>query len=358
MNYRLASLLAAEAITATATKTLDINLASPISRIIIQVKGMNSTDVPTAHPAKMVTKIELVDGSDVLMSLSGMEAQALSYYSQGRMPHNVLNYINNVNAIATYELYFGRYLWDKMLAFDAKKFVNPQLKITHNIAAGGSAPDAGEISVFADTFDEQGITPMGFLMAKEQYGYTLEVSKNEHIDLATDRPYRGIMLMALSAGLMPSSGFDYVKLSEDNDRRVLINNERGWDLLKLNKMYPRMSELVMVSDIDAETTVFCTPTYETVVVGNGMDADEVTLFADQSFGGSFDATAGAAGNVQFLVNGQNPHGSIMMPFGIKDNIDDWFDVSKVGNLKLTIMAGSDASGTLEVVSEQLRKYGA
>jgi len=357
MNYRLASLLAAESITSTATKTLDINLANPISRIVIQVKGMNSTNAPTAHPAKMVSKIELVDGSDVLLSLSGMEAQALSYYSQGRMPHTVLAYVNNVNAIATYELYFGRFLWDKLLAFDPGKFTNPQLKITHDISAGGSAPDAGELSVFADVFDEQEVAPMGFLMAKEQYSYTLEQSKNEHIDLATDRPYRSLMLMALSAGLMPSSGFDYVKLSEDNDRRVLINNERGWDLLKLNKMYPRMSELVMVTAIDSETTIYCSPTYETVVVGNGMDADETTLFADQSYGGSFDATAGQAGNVQFLVNGQNPHGSIMLPFGIMDNIEDWYDVTKVGNLKLTIMAGSDASGTLEVVSEQLRKYG-
>lgn len=358
MNFRLASLLATEAITSTATKTLDINLANPISRIVIQVKGMNSSNVPTAHPAKMVTKIELVDGSDVLFSLSGMEAQALSYYTQNRMPHTVLNYVNNVNAIATYEIYFGRYLWDEVLAFDPKKFTNPQLKITHNIVAGGSAPDAGELSVFADAFDEKEIAPTGFLMAKEQYSYTLTQSKNEHIDLATDRPYRSIMLMALSAGLMPSSGFDYIKLSEDNDRRVLINNERGYDLLKLNKMHPRMSELVMVRDIDAETTIYCSPTYETVVVGNGMDASEVTLFSDQSYGGSFDSTAGAAGNVQFLVNGQNPHGSMMLPFGISNNIEDWYDVEKVGNLKLTVTAGSDASGTLEVVSEQLRKYGA
>lgn len=358
MNFRLASLLAAEAITSTATKTLDINLANPISRIMIQVKGMNNSNVPTAHPAKMVSKIELVDGSDILLSLTGVEAQALSYHSQGRMPHTVLNYVNNVNAIAIYELYFGRFLWDELLAFDPKKFTNPQLKITHNIVAGGSAPDAGEISVFADVFDEKEITPMGFLMAKEQYSYTLSQSKNEHIDLSTDRPYRGLMLMALSAGLMPSSGFDYVKLSEDNDRRVLINNERGWDLLKLNKMHARMSELVMVKDIDAETTIYCSPTYETVVVGNGMDANEVTLFEDQSYGGSFDATAGAAGNVQFIVNGQNPHGSIMLPFGIGNKIEDWYDVTKVGNLRLTITAGSDASGTLEVVSEQLRKYGA
>lgn len=358
MNFRLASLLAAESISSTATKTLDINLANPISRIMIQVKGMNSTNVPTAHPAKMVSKIELVDGSDVLLSLSGIEAQALSYYSQRQMPHTVLNYINDVNAIATYELYFGRFLWDELLAFDPKKFTNPQLKITHNIVAGGSAPDAGELSVFADVFDEKEIAPTGFLMAKEQYSYTLTQSKNEHVDLATDRPYRGLMLMALSAGLMPSSGFDYVKLSEDNDRRVLINNQRGWDLLKLNKMHPRMSELVMVTDIDAETTIYCSPTYETVVVGNGMDADETTLFADQSYGGSFDATAGAAGNVQFLVSGQNPHGSIMLPFGIADKIEDWYDVEKIGNLRLTITAGSDASGTLEIVSEQLRKYGA
>jgi len=358
MNYRLASLLAQEDANSAATKTIDINLAKPVSRITIQFKGMNSDNDPTAHPAKMISKIELVDGSDVLYSLSGMESQALSYWSQGRMPHTVLNYVNNVNAIATFDLYFGRYLWDELLAFDPRKFMNPQLKITHNKASGGSTPDAGSMAVWADVFDEKEIAPVGMLMAKEQYSYSLTASAKEHIDLATDYPYRGLMLNALSTGLMPSSGFDYVKLSEDNDRRVIINNERGWDLLKLFKRWPRMEELVMVTGINSENTIYCTPTYETAVIGMGMDADETTLFADQSYGGTFDATAGATGNVQFVVTGQNPHGSMMIPLGKINEVEDWYDVSKIGSLRLTITAGSDAANTCEIVSEQLRKYAA
>lgn len=81
MNYRLANILAEEAATTAATKTLDINLADPISRIVVQMKGLNSSGVPTAHPAKMISKIELVDGSDVLFSLSGVEAQALNFHN-------------------------------------------------------------------------------------------------------------------------------------------------------------------------------------------------------------------------------------------------------------------------------------
>jgi len=143
MNYRTASILAPEAASTAATKTLDINLADPVSRLVIQMKGLNNGTTLTAHPAKMISKIELVDGSDVLFSLSGVECQALNYFDKGRMPFNVVNYCNDVYAIATYELNFGRYLYDPVFALDPTKFTNPQLKITHDGSQGGFAPFVG-----------------------------------------------------------------------------------------------------------------------------------------------------------------------------------------------------------------------
>jgi hypothetical protein len=44
--------------------------------------------------------------------------------------------------------------------------------------------------------------------------------------------------------------------------------------------------------------------------------------------------------------------------GKKDVVEDWYDVAKVGSLKATITAGSAASGTCEIFSQQLKKYGA
>ena len=109
MLYRIASILASEAANTAGTKVIDLNLRKPISRITIQFKGTNNGSTPTAHPAKMISKLELVDGSEVLASLSGIQCQALNFYETGRIPTTVMEFRNDVMAIASYELNFGRW---------------------------------------------------------------------------------------------------------------------------------------------------------------------------------------------------------------------------------------------------------
>ena len=356
MNYRIASLLASEAATTAATKTIDVNVNKPISRITIQFKGTNNGSVPTAHPAKMVSKIELVDGSNVLFSLSGIQAQALNYYETGRLPTTIMDYRNDVMAIATFELNFGRWMWDEILAFDPKKFQNPQLKITHDKALGGSAPDAGLLSVFAHVFDGKAATPTGFLMSKEQYSYTLVASAKEAIDLAVDMPYRSLMLQSLTGGKQPWEQYNQIKLTEDNDQVVIINDEKTSDLIKLLNDYPRINELIFALDLDTAPTHYCTPSYDTGVVGLGEATFNGSLQSVQSYGGSFVPTGDVDEHVQFAVQGMCPHGSVLIPFGKPGEIADWYDVSKVGSLRAIITAGSGASGNAALVTQQLKLY--
>jgi len=209
----------------------------------------------------MVSKIEVVDGSDVLFGLSGVEAQALNYYEKGRMPHNVCNYIDDAKAIATYELNFGRFLWDTILALDPTKFTNPQLKITHNKANGGSSPDVGELAVFAHIFDEKTVSPTGFLTSKEQYSYTLQAGANEPIDIATDLPYRKLLIQSMSTSLQPWEQYNQLKLSQDNDRKVIINDEKVSDLLKLMQTHPPIVETIHIYGALSAEAVHCTPSY-------------------------------------------------------------------------------------------------
>ena len=355
MNYRIASILAPEAANTAGTKTLDINLADPISRITVQFKGLNSDNTPIAHPAKMISKIEVVDGSDVIYSLSGVECQALNYYDKGRMPHTVLNYMNDVYAIATFELDFGRYLWDPILALDPRKFTNPQLKITHNKALGGSSPDAGELSVFAHIFDEKAVSPTGFLMNKEQYGCTLVASASEHIDLATDHPYRKLLLQSMSVTLQPWQQYNQIKLDQDNGRKVIINDEKTSNLLKLVRMWPEFQEtMYAVSTSDAEDYP-CAATYERIAtlaqVGEALDSWIV-----DTYGGSINIDATAGGSIMAIISGLCPHSTFCLPFGLQEDPEDWFKVEGIGSLRLSLKGGSSASGTCEVISQQIRSY--
>ena len=356
MNYRIASMLASESATVPATKTIDIDLNKPISRITIQMKGTNSTSVPTAHPAKMLTKIELVDGSNVLYSLNGLQAQAINFYESGKLPLGLISYAADVQCAAVAEINFGRYLWDEQLAFDPAKFSNPQLRISHNLALGGSLPDAATLNVFAHAFDDKVPVPVGFLMSKEQFAYTLVASAKESIDLATDLPYRFLFVKSLTAGKQPWEQYNQIKLTENNDSRVVINDEKTSDLIKLLQDYPRFKEYIQAYGLGAACSMYCASTYEVAVSALGVDSADAALFSTQPYGGVIVATGTAAKLSQWQVSGFMPHGVLAIPFGKRDIMEDWYDVTKVGSLKLILTAGSGASGTCQIMSQQLRKY--
>ena len=268
---------------------------------------------------------------------------------------NVLDYRNDVMAIATFDIDFGRYLYDPDLALDPRKFVNPQLKITHNKASGGTTPDAGELAVFANTFDEKKVEPKGFLMSKEQYDYTLVASGMENIDLAVDHPYRLLMLMSLSTSLQPWSQYNKVKLSQDNDRKVIINNEQTSNLLKMLRMHPRLVEKIIGTTKNGTQTFPCAASYERYASLVGLAADSDAYVTD-TYGSAIKVADGAASSAMLLVAGYNPFGSLAIPFGLQNEIEDWFDMKNTGSLRLSLKGGSSASGTCEVVSQQVRTY--
>ncbi|GAH24026.1 unnamed protein product [marine sediment metagenome] len=61
MNYRLATILAREAVSADGTKVIDLNLVDPVSQFQIIYESLGvSAGPPDALAAQCVTKIELV----------------------------------------------------------------------------------------------------------------------------------------------------------------------------------------------------------------------------------------------------------------------------------------------------------
>jgi len=360
MNFRNAAILPSEALDAEGTKIIDITSKDVISRLSIQGKATNNGTTLTAHPAKIITQIELVDGSDVLWSLDGIEALAMFYYQSGLTPFVVNNYQDNEMAIVDFEILFGRYLYDPLLAFDPAKFKNPQLKITYNRAGGGSAPDAATLRVNADVFDEKVPAPTGFLMVKEQISYTMGASANEYIDLPTDHITRGLMIQSLKSGSAPWGLYNEIKLSEDNDKRIPFD-EFTSDLLKYYAArYPALNENFTVAGNAAAQTVYCMTSYEGIANAVQRDGTAGTFLATQPMGGTFDITGGAGGTVQGGVAGFCPFGALYLPFGNPQEIEDWYDVLKLGNLKLTLKGHSGLAGTetCQVITEQYRKYAA
>jgi len=362
MNYRLATILDREAVAADKTKVIDLNLADPVSQfqIIYESTGAASGP-PSALAAECVTKIELVDGSDVLFSLDGPETQAVDFYHRGIEPANQNVYLNDMNAEMVFNMNFGRHLWDPLYAFDPKKFTNPQLKITIDLDAGGQSSDGGFLTVLANIFDQKTVEPVGLMMHKEVKTYAFGASSHEYTDLPTDYMFRKLFIKSLIAGTGADYIFSTIKLSEDNDRRIPFNHTIA-DVMRMIIGQGRPYREKQVCAIGGSSGYFfCTPTYwpkvDAVSWEGSNNAYTVTAFGGDGGRGMIYGE-GTLTNLNIGIEGYCPHGVLEIPFGLQDDPADWYDVTKLGSLRLDILSASGMSSSYEcqICLQQVRNY--
>lgn len=361
MKYRTYELLSAEDQTAGAgTKTIDIGGSQPISRIVIEwkiTKASPNLDMDSyAH--KDITKIELIDGSDVLHSLDGGQNQALCIYDRKAPTMNYGTYIYANSQISLYGIDFGRFLHDPLLAFDPRKFKNPQLKITFNEAVSDTSATVNSLAVWAECFDEKEISPIGFLSAKNFESWSLTAAGAYHyVDLPTDLIIRKMLIQGYLKAFEPWYQVAEARLSEDNDKRVPFD----WNLetyYQLRKGIDMPVEEVLASQVVISgADLYLTPTdYWALLLGQMYGSAYPVYPSATSRGGHFELKAEATGQIQGMVRGWLPNHCFQFPFGDQMDPDDWYDVTGINNLRLRLKSGSGTSGNVDTILQQLRKY--
>lgn len=358
MNYRVAKILAPEDLGAAGTKVIDINIADIISRIDIIFRTKNKSNAFSDHPASNITKIELVDGSDVLFSLNGREAQALNFYDRLRPVDNHMTGSNGEWMRAVFGIDFGRFLFDPLLAFDPTKFTNPQLKITYDENLACTTANENYMTVQAHLFDELKPTPTGFLMSKCIYTYTPEAGAYEYLGLPTDYPFRKLLFGSHQETRTFTQMIAEMKLSEDNDKRVPMDMTGDELFYLMKQLYPEYIENVYMAIQTSATAFRVTPSEDAVIVG-AKTSTVKGLFLIFSNGGLATGTVEtAAETVYMLCKGYIPHGLVSIPFGDPAAPDLWYDVTKIGSLQLRLKAGPSlgSSPLAQIITQQRRGY--
>lgn len=361
MNYRKATILAEENASAAGTKTIDITIADVISRIYVRMKAKNGTDrcAQAAHPAKLVSKIELVDGSDVLFSLSGYQLQALNYYDLRVTPDTEIIDGGNDWQHAVFLMDFGRWLHDPQLGFDPKKFSNPTLKITHDYQLVDTGAVEGKLLVLADLFDEKVPSPIGFLTSKEIETYSSTAAANKYIDLPTDHPFRKLLVRAYLTNKSFESEVDEIRLSEDNEKRIPIDVDVEPYIRELCGIFPPMHEHFQFRIQTTTTDVYVMPTYWPMLYGEWSQHNYATTritYTEAERQGMRSATNGTY-PFMGVCCGYVPHQTLAFMFGDQKDMADWYDVTKVGSLKLRLHGTSGSSAAaVAVFGQQLRTY--
>lgn len=358
MKYRLNEFFARKDYTADATEVIDINIKDVISSIVIILEVANYTHVMAGHPVGCLPKIELLDGSDVLYSLDGFEAEALDWYNnKGKFRYNQNLCLTGNNFKRYIGINFGRYLWDKEYAFDPKKFTNPQLRLTLDLDAASNQTDHVYITCLANIFDEEAVTPVGFMMSKEIKEYTMADAVHEYTDLPLDFPYKGLYLRPFLNGTDVNDAVDNIKLSEDQDKKVPYDHGIDDILGALQQDLPFVDEYYIHGAYNTLRNLYVAPADMVTAVGSTW-RQSVLDHRPAYFGGGggqlqyiYNLTAG---NVQLHVRGRCPHAVIEIPFGLKDIPGEWYDVRGLGSLRLDITGGAAATGFIFL--QQVRSY--
>lgn len=363
MNYRLATVWPRHQYTADKTEIIDVDIIDPISRMIITYEPDNNPSGAnaTGHPARCITKIELVDGSDVLFSLSGQQTQGVDFYTNMKVPPNIMCYLNGMYSEMIMNMNFGRSLFDPIMALDPRKFSNLQLKITMDIDAGGDESDDGYLTVLAQIFDQKEVTPTGFLMHKEIKQYTLANSAHEYTDLPTDHIYKQLYLAAQRYGTGPEYQIDTVKISEDVDKKIPLNHTMFQILRNIVQDWPSYEEWILVPGLTAAQYFYNTPCYWPGFTDTQWRAAVATAEAScyVGDGGRFQHDAEAAGpNHMVFCRGWAPHAVVPLLPNFGDDPANWYDVANIANLKADVLATSSvgSSQTAEIITQQLRNY--
>lgn len=360
MNYRTTKLLAQTDIGPSGTKSIDINCDQPISRIMLEWQVTKSVSYMMSYLHKDITKIELVDGSDVLYSMDGGQCQALCIYDRKCPDMNYGTFIGANVSLAYFGIDFGRFLHDPLLAFDPRKFKNPQLKVTYSEIIADTGGSAGSLEVIAEVFDEKIISPQGFLMSKAVHAYTTGAHQSyEYIDLPTDFPIRKLLVQGYASGYEPWYVVEEARLNEDNEKRIPFD----WDLERYY-IHRRGVDPMLLGHFQTQVEAtdrayYVTPTdYWAGVVMQLSDPDAETGCSYCGKGGKLNINARNGTEVNGIVHGYLPNHCFQFPFGDQMDPDDWYDVTKVAHLQMRLRAGSLGAGTGvgAVILQQLRSY--
>ncbi|GAI33690.1 unnamed protein product, partial [marine sediment metagenome] len=85
MRYRSTLLMARRSLGIAGTHIIDIPITDVVSAFRFQLEVQRSDEKQLAHGMEAVSKIEIVDGSDVLMELSMSQMDALHFYERGTL---------------------------------------------------------------------------------------------------------------------------------------------------------------------------------------------------------------------------------------------------------------------------------
>lgn len=362
MKVRDVYVTSAQALADSGSLTFPLNQLGKIQHIRVVLKATaGATSNTVAKLKHWVSKIEVVDGSNVIASCSGLEWFAANCFCNGFAPFHDLS--AGAGVVTTDELLvlFGRHMGDREYYLDCSRYANPMLRITwaYTVSAtAGIATGTGRLSLIARTIEDGAPPYRGFIMRKEIASWTTAASGDQPFILPLDFPYMGLYVAALKTTVEPDTIITNFKLTRNTDQYIDFNlagrdaygkNYADFGLFK-QKFRPLVdTAATWLGDLYFKTGAYFTrPGATAKSITTAVAAESVTTAA---------TTGGTADLTELVLEGMGPAAACYFPFYDANisqvaNPDDFLNPTGLGELKLICTQGVvSAAGT--VVVEQL-----
>ena len=368
-RYRDVYLEQGKTLSDSGTHTIDISPIDPISQLMINIWASNgATSNKDAPIPRIITKIEIIDGADVLFSMDGRLAHALYYYMTGIRPQIAIREEGGLSQSCNIPILFGRWLWDPVYALEPSRFRNLQLKISWNLAtvravgATGFLTGGAQLSVIAKVMEGLEAPPAGYMMSKNHYSFTTGASGDERIALPTDYPYALMMLRVWESGVNMTNSISNVKLNIDFDKYLPIDMELGDLINRVEDAYGTMYLPILFEGDSSEN--------HQLWVGDASSIQAIVVEADRYAtlllftGGRYQlgiynnaGVAQLAQTVNVDIWGVCPWNCVAIPFGLISDPATYLMAPEHGDIKAILTQGN-AGAEADLVLTQLRGYAA
>ena len=355
MRIRDVYLLNGQTLNDSDTVTVDLTKGLKILSLRIQYQDQNgATSNTVCRLNGMVSKIAVVDGSNVLYSGSMRELQADNCFRRKRMPFQILSEDDDIVVQEECFIDFWRTLGDVAWYLDTSLYANPQLQLTHALTVSGTAgfvTAKGKLTVIAKVIDSGAPARAGFVMLKELDSFASTASGDHTTDLPLDFPIAALIVQAPVDANSPDTYLSNVKLTADTDSYIPLN-ESMLDLMKQNagEGGPFDQEIDALPDTSATLLGdFYYRTRASIISAGATAKALATVVTANQITMAF--TTGETGVIGAKLEGYCPHGSVIYRFG--DGIDpaQAFSPQGVGKFQLKL-TGASTGATVKVVTLQ------
>lgn len=367
MRYRDAVIEKDKTLDNAGTLTKDMDIVDPVSAIEFEFHATNYSDGNEDNfISDVITKIEIVDGSNVLYSVNLSELEALHFYKLGKTPTLYPSeWLSGTQRHACL-LLFGRRLWDPEYAMDFTRFRNPQLKVTSNLAAIRAVGSLGfttgtlRANIVAKVMEDMPAKPNKYLMDKEFITWTSLTAGDKRIDLPRDYVIRMLMARLWVEGSDVNEVVTNLKLTCDTDKFVLLDRAMqrideeaemrfGRCVLKHDVHRSGSCTIRALCNKEPDMTVYCQdPGNPQQFVKWAQWSSTINLEC-YTGAGALDGTARDQTGVE---SGHALHATVPIPLGEMDNPETWFDPTVYGKVEWVGTEGVAAACAL--VASQVR----